>query len=104
MTIINNVSVDKNTNIYFNGNVISRNIILPDNSIKTLGVMLVGSYSFNTSKKEIMEITSGELEFLLSGECDWKNYKEGMSFQVPGNSSFKVKVIKITNYCCSYID
>jgi len=45
--------------------------------------MLEGEYEFNTAKKEIIENTS---------------------FDVPANSSFKVKVIKITNYCCSYID
>ena len=99
-----NVTVEKTSNVYFDGNVSSRNIIFDDGSIKTLGLMLIGEYEFNASKKEIMEITTGELEVLLSGERVWKNYKEGMSFEVPGNSSFKVKVHQMTNYCCSYID
>ena len=42
-----NVNVDKLANIYFEGNVISRNIFLEDGSRKTLGVMLPGKYEFN---------------------------------------------------------
>jgi uncharacterized protein YaiE (UPF0345 family) len=99
-----NVTVDKNSNVYFDGNVTSRNIILEDGSIKTLGLMLIGEYEFNTSKKEIMNITNGELDVLIHGEENWKNYKQGMFFEVLANSSFKVKVLKITNYCCSYLD
>ena len=99
-----NVSVDKNSNTYFDGRVTSRNIRFPDGSLKTLGVMLEGEYEFNTSKKEIMEITSGEMHVLLTNSSDWKKYIENTSFEVPANSSFKVKVKQITNYCCSYLD
>ena len=99
-----NVSVDKKTNSYFDGRVTSRNIKFPDGSLKTLGVMLEGEYKFNTSKKEIMEITSGEMHVLLPNSSDWKIYIENTSFEVSANSSFKVKVKQITNYCCSYLD
>ena len=99
-----NVSVDKNSNTYFDGRVTSRNIRFPDGSLKTLGVMLEGEYEFNTSKKEIMEITSGEMHVCFPNSLNWKIFLEGSFFEVPANSSFKVKVKKITNYCCSYID
>ena len=99
-----NVSVDKISNIYFDGRVTSRNIKFQDGSYKTLGVMLEGEYEFNTSKKEIMEITSGELEVCLANSLDSLTYLAESSFEVPANSSFKVKVKKVTNYCCSYID
>ncbi|MDC0861716.1 pyrimidine/purine nucleoside phosphorylase [Alphaproteobacteria bacterium] len=99
-----NVTVDLKSNVYFDGKITSRNIIFEDGSIKTLGLMLEGEYEFNTSKKEIMEITTGELNVLLKGETDWKIHKEGSCFEVPANSSFKVKVNQETNYCCSYID
>lgn len=98
-----NVIVDKISNVYFEGKVTSRNITFDDGSIKTLGLMLKGEYEFNTSQKEIMEITSGELNVLLQDESEWKLYKEGSSFEVPSNSSFKVRVNYETNYCCSYI-
>ena len=99
-----NVSVDKKSNIYFEGRVTSRNIKFSDGSLKTLGLMLEGEYEFNTSKNEIMEVTSGEMLVLLPNSSDWKIFLENSSFEVPANSSFKVKVKKITNYCCSYID
>ena len=99
-----NVSVDLKSNTYFEGRVTSRNIKFSDGSLKTLGVMLEGEYEFNTVKKEIMEITSGEMLALLPGSSEWQTFKENTSFDVPANSSFKVKVKKVTNYCCSYID
>ncbi|MDB9776857.1 pyrimidine/purine nucleoside phosphorylase [Alphaproteobacteria bacterium] len=99
-----NVTVDLKSNVYFDGKVTSRNILFEDGSIKTLGLMLEGEYEFNTSQKEIMEITTGELNVLLKGESEWKIYKEGSRFEVPAISSFKVKVNQDTNYCCSYID
>ena len=98
-----NVTVNKKSNIYFDGNVTSRNIKFSDGSIKTLGVMLIGEYEFNTSKKEIMEITSGELDVLLPNSTDWQPFSDNSSFEVPENNSFKVRVRKITNYCCSYV-
>ena len=99
-----NVSVDLTSNTYFEGRVTSRNIKFSDGSLKTLGVMLEGEYEFNTAKKEIMEITSGEMRVLLPGSSEWQTFTDNTSFDVPSNSSFKLKVTKITNYCCSYID
>ena len=99
-----NVSVDLISNSYFEGRVTSRNIKFSDGSFKTLGLMLEGEYEFNTAKKEIMEITSGEMHVLLPDSSEWQAFTENTSFDVPANSSFKVKVTKITNYCCSYID
>ncbi len=104
MTVIKNVSVEKNANFYFDGKVTSRNILFSDGRKKTLGIMLPGEYEFNTSQKELMEITSGEVEVLISEEESWKELKAGMSFEVPKDSSFKVKVLSIFDYCCSYVD
>lgn len=99
-----NVDVDTLANIYFEGKVISRNIFLKDGSKKTLGVMLPGEYEFNTESKELMEIVSGKLNLKLKDDDDWKLISDGMDFNVPSNSSFKVKVLKLVNYTCSYFD
>ena len=99
-----NVDVNKLANIYFEGKVISRNIFLKDGSKKTLGVMLVGEYEFDTISSEILEIISGQLNVKVYGNDDWQLIKKGMSFKVPKNSSFKVKVINLVNYVCSYFD
>lgn len=104
MNEFENVNVSKIANIYFEGNVISRNISFSDGAIKTLGVMLPGNYEFKTEKREFMEIFSGEMEFQLKDSQDWEIIKDGMSFYVPKNSSFKVKIKKLVNYCCSYFD
>ena len=104
MTVIKNVSVEKNANFYFDGRVTSRNVLFADGSKKTLGIMLPGEYEFNTSLQELMEITSGEIEVLISGEQNWKELKAGMSFEIPKDSSFKLKVLSIFDYCCSYFE
>ena len=102
MSHLENVSIVREANIYFDGNVTSRSIIFQDGSRKTLGIMLPGNYEFNTDEKELMEITSGDLDVLLP-DNEWLNIKGGESFEVPANSKFKLKVIKITDYCCSFI-
>ena len=99
-----NVNVDKLANIYFEGNVISRNIFFKDGSRKTLGVMLPGKYEFNTNVRELMEIISGKLNLKLQNQDDWKLIKKGMHFNVPKKSSFKVEVLELVNYTCSYFD
>ena len=98
------VNVDKIANIYFEGNVISRNIFLKDGSRKTLGVMLPGNYEFSTETRELMEIISGKLNLKLQNYDDWQLIKDGMDFNVPKKSSFKVNVLELVNYTCSYFD
>ena len=99
-----NVNVEKLANIYFEGRVISRNVTFRDGSTKTLGVMLPGEYEFKTQSREVMEIITGKLNLMLKFDTDWKMIKEGMKFEIPKNSSFKVKVIELVNYTCSYFN
>ena len=51
-----------------------------------------------------MEIISGKLKVLLPEEAEWKLIEDGMTFEVPANSKFKLKILALTDYCCSYID
>ena len=99
-----NVDVETLANIYFEGRVISRNITFSDGSKKTLGVMLPGEYEFKTQSRELMKIITGKLNLRLKIDNDWKIIKEGMEFEIPKNSSFKVKVIELVNYTCSYFN
>lgn len=103
MSEFTNVSVVKGANIYFDGNVTSRTVIFEDGSKKTLGVALPGEYTFNTEEKELMEILSGDILVKLAGEDEWREGKGGMSFEVPANSSFTVRIREVTDYCCSFI-
>jgi len=104
MDIYKNVNVDKFANIYFQGKVISRNIFLNDGSKKTLGIMLIGEYEFKTEAREVMEINSGKLNYKLKEDKDWKSITKGMNFTISKNSSFKLKVLELVNYTCSYFD
>jgi purine/pyrimidine-nucleoside phosphorylase len=103
MSDFTNVSVVKKANVYFGGNVSSRTIKFADGSIKTLGFMLPGEYTFNTADKEIMEILDGELEVMLPDSGNWQIIKGGESFDVPANAKFTVKIKTPTDYCCSFI-
>ena len=103
MSEINNVTIVKEANIYFDGKVTSRTIKFADGTTKSLGVMLPGEYEFGTAEKELMEILGGELEVLLPGNEEWRSIKEGEAFEVPADSKFKLKISAVTDYCCSYI-
>jgi len=102
MAKFENVTVVKEANIYYDGKVTSRTIEFADGSIKSLGIMLPGEYTFNTADKEIMEMMSGELDIRLPGE-DWKSLTTPETFEVPANSSFDLVIKTPTDYCCSYI-
>ncbi len=102
MSKLENVSVVKEANIYYDGKVTSRTVEFADGSIKSLGIMLPGDYTFGTSQAEIMEMLSGELEIRLPNE-EWKTLNTPETFNVPANSSFDLKIKTVTDYCCSYI-
>lgn len=103
MSQFENVTVVKAANIYFDGAVTSRTVLFADGEKKTLGIMLPGDYEFGTADKEIMEILSGELEVKLPGSEEWVTITGGQSFEVPANAKFQLKVIQVTDYCCSYL-
>jgi purine/pyrimidine-nucleoside phosphorylase len=98
-----NVTVVKAANVYFGGQVTSRTVKFSDGSTKTLGIMMPGDYEFNTSEKELMEILAGEVQIQLPGQGDWRTVGAGDSFEVAGQSSFKIKVTALADYCCSYL-
>ena len=102
MSKFENVTVIKEANIYYDGKVTSRTVEFSDGSIKSLGIMMPGEYTFGTNDKEIMEIMSGELEVKLPGK-EWKTLQTPETFEVEANSSFDIKIKSVTDYCCSYI-
>ncbi len=102
MLKLENVTVVKAANIYYDGRVTSRTVELADGSTQSLGIMLPGDYTFGTNDAEIMEMMSGELDIKLPGE-EWKRVSTPETFNVPANSSFDLKIKTVTDYCCSYI-
>ncbi len=97
-----NVSVVKKANVYFEGKVTSRTVLFADGNKKTLGIMLPGDFEFGTDNAETMEILAGDLNVLLPGQNEWRNYQGGDTFWVPANARFSLKVKTVVDYCCSY--
>ncbi len=104
MSEFNNVTITREANVYFDGNVTSRTVTFVDGATKTLGIMMPGEYTFGTEKAELMEILAGELVYRLAGTDEWIAINGGEQFNVPSNSSFDLKVSKLADYCCSCID
>lgn len=104
MSEFKNVTVVKAANIYYDGAVTSRIVVFEDGEKKTLGIMMPGDYEFGTEKKEIMEILAGKLSIQLPGDSTWIDIDGPYTFEVPANSSFKLKIESVTDYCCSYVD
>ena len=103
MTEFSNVTVVKKANVYFDGKVSSRTIRFADGSLKTLGYILPGEFTFNTQAPELMEILAGEADVLLAGADSWLTVLAGQSFEVAANSAFTIKVSNGCDYCCSFL-
>lgn len=104
MSSFDNVNVVKKANVYFEGGVTSRTLNFPGGEMKTLGIIQPGEYEFKTGKKEIMEMLGGDVEVLLAGASDWQSYGAGDTFEVPANSSFRIRSDGLADYCCSFVD
>lgn len=104
MSQFENITLIKKANIYYDGAVTSRTIVLSTGEKKTLGIMMPGSYEFATDKKEIMEIQAGVLKIQLPSNDQWIEIKGEYTFEVAANSSFKLEVSSVTDYICSYVD
>ena len=103
MSELKDVTIIREANVYFDGAVTSRTILCDSGCKKTLGIAHPGEYTFNTAAPELMEILAGELEVSIAGGV-WQQVKGGESFEVPADSSFTMKVSKLVDYCCSFLD
>ena len=101
---INNVSVGKKANVFFDGKCVSHSVYFPDGSRKTVGVILPGSQlTFNVGAPELMEITAGECQVKIAGEPAFKTHAAGSSFRVAENGSFEIHAgAEAVNYVCSF--
>ena len=102
MSQFDNVTVLKAANIYHDGKAVSHTVLFADGSRKTLGVILPGSYNFGTEASEVMELNAGTCRVKLAGESEWRDYRGGERFDVPGNSRFDIEVSEILDYTCHY--
>lgn len=102
-TQLDQVSVIKKANIYFDGKCVSHTVLLADGSKKTIGVIFPSSLVFNTGAAEIMELNAGKCRIRLKGEEAWTTYEGGQEFNVPANSSFDIETLETLDYVCHFV-
>lgn len=88
-------------NEYFDGKVKSIAFAEQDGKA-TVGVMAPGDYTFGTAAPEVMHVVSGALIVKLPGSDTFVTFAAGSQFDVPGDSSFDLKVEVDTAYLCQY--
>jgi len=103
MSQFDNVSVIKKANVYFDGKCVSHTVVFPDGTKKTIGVIFPSTLTFNTGVPEVMEINAGVCKVKLPGASDWRTYKAGEKFSVPGSSSFDIETVEMLDYVCHFI-
>ena len=103
MSRFDNVAVNKQANVYFDGKCVSHTVEFADGTKKSVGVILPSTLTFNTGAPEIMETVAGACRVKLAGEGEWKSYGAGQSFKVPANSSFQIEVAaEPYHYVCHF--
>jgi len=104
-TLIQNVSVKPQANVYFDGKCVSHSITMADGTSKSVGVILPSTLTFNTGAPEIMECVGGSCEYKLDGSDTWVRSNEGEKFNVPGNAKFQIRVtegFEAYHYICHF--
>jgi purine/pyrimidine-nucleoside phosphorylase len=96
-------TVNTQANVYFDGKCVSHTVTLADGTRKSVGVILPATLTFNTGAPEIMETVAGRCTIKLAGSDTWTSYGPGESYNVPGNSSFEIKVeAEPYHYICHF--
>ncbi|MES2743120.1 MAG: pyrimidine/purine nucleoside phosphorylase [Pseudomonadota bacterium] len=99
---LDQVSVVKKSNIYFDGKCVSHTVLLADGSKKTVGVIFPSSLTFNTGAAETMEIVAGACKIRLAGASEWHSYGAGQRFEVGANSHFDIETTATLDYVCHF--
>jgi uncharacterized protein YaiE (UPF0345 family) len=101
-TQFNGVTVNTQASVYFDGKCVSHSFTLGDGTKKSIGVVLPATLTFNTGAPEIMECVAGSCEYKLAGTNAWLKSGPGDKFNVPGNSSFEIRVTEPYHYICHF--
>ena len=99
---IDGVSVTTQANVYFDGKCVSHGLTFPDGTKKSVGVVLPSTLTFKTGAPEIMECVAGSCEYKLAGTDTWIKSSAGEKFNVPGHSSFEIRVAEAYHYICHF--
>ena len=102
MSTLENVTLSKKSNVYFDGKCVSHTALLADGTKKTVGVIFPSTLTFNTGAPETMEIVGGACRVRLAGADAWQEYGAGQQFDVPGNSAFEIETLELLDYVCHF--
>ena len=69
----------------------------------SVGVIVPGTFRFDTAKPERMTVVSGALEAKLPGSESFVVFPAGTYFEVPGESAFDVRATEPAAYLCEYL-
>lgn len=97
-----NAEIKKRANIYHDGRVTSRTVVTASGEMKTLGVMLPGTYRFSTQAPETIDVTQGRCRVKIADRADWREYQAGESFDIPANSHFEIEIDELLDYVCHF--
>ncbi|MFC7165189.1 pyrimidine/purine nucleoside phosphorylase [Halospeciosus flavus] len=97
---LEDVRLRKRANVYYDGRVTSRELRTPDGERRTLGVVLPGTYTFETDETETIEILAGSGKIELSAET--VVFGPGDTVTVPAQTSFDFVADDVVDYCCTY--
>ena len=95
-------TITTRANVYFDGKCVSHSIEMPDGTKKSVGVILPSTLTFKTGAPERMELVDGSCRVRLAGRETWVDYAGGQSFDVPGQSSFDIEVVRALHYVCHF--
>lgn len=97
------VSLFRKANVYYDGQVVSYNVLFKDGKKKRIGIMRPGIYKFRSDDLERLDITSGTCRVRQAEEGQWVTYNAGDTFVVPGWSYFEIAVDKgVVEYISSF--
>ncbi|MFB6270350.1 MAG: pyrimidine/purine nucleoside phosphorylase [Halobacterium sp.] len=93
-------TVRKRANVYYDGQVTSREVTTSDGERYTLGLVLPGSYEFETDAAEEIEVLAGSGSLELPEET--VSFGEGDVVSVPADTAFEFVADDVVDYCCAY--
>ncbi len=98
-----NATIHHRANVYHEGRVTSRSVVTAEGEMKTLGIMLPGTYRFTTGAAEQIDITQGHCRVKLADEQAWTAYEAGERLSIPANSHFEIEVDDLLDYVCHFV-
>ncbi len=93
-------TVRKRANVYYDGRVTSREVQSSDGERYTLGLVLPGTYEFETETEETIEILAGSGRLELPEET--LPFAEGDVVDVDAGVPFEFVADEVVDYCCAY--